>query len=128
MSLFKKEYLSAFLENQGRLFDEPVANTPEEADDFLVDCMAEVVDSIEEVRECLDGFGMDMSDLTDEELADEFKKLACSVVGVARLARSLIDDVIYFRIEVRYMLVLQHFGHELDIVLGVLSYKSGIRI
>jgi phage-related minor tail protein len=47
-----------------------VANTPEEADDFLVDCMAEVVDSIEEVRECLDGFGMDMSDLTDEELAD----------------------------------------------------------
>ena len=70
MSLFKKEYLSAFLENQGRLFDEPVANTPEEADDFLVDCMAEVVDSIEEVREYLDGFGMDMSDLTDEELAD----------------------------------------------------------
>ena len=70
MSLFKEEYLHAFLENQGRLFDEPVANTPEEADDFLVDCMAEVVDSLDEVRECLDGFGMDMSDLDDEELSE----------------------------------------------------------
>lgn len=70
MSLFKGEYLDAFLENQGRLFDEPVANTPEEADDFLVDCMAEVVNNIEEVRECMDGFGMDTSDMTDEELAE----------------------------------------------------------
>ncbi len=70
MSVFKREYLEAFLENQGQLFDRPVAETVEEADDFLVDCLAEVVDSIDEVRECLDGFGMDMSDLDDEELAE----------------------------------------------------------
>ena len=70
MSLFKEEYLNAFLENQGRLFDKPVAETPEEADDFLVDCMAEVVDNLEEVRETLDGFGMDVSDMSDEELSE----------------------------------------------------------
>ncbi|MCR5294821.1 MAG: glyoxalase [Lachnospiraceae bacterium] len=70
MSYFKKEYLESFLENQGRLFDRPVADTLEEADSFLVDCMAEVADSPEEIRECLDGFGMDFSDLSDRELLE----------------------------------------------------------
>ena len=39
---YKKEYLEAFLKNQGQLFDEPVAETLEEADEFLQDCMAYV--------------------------------------------------------------------------------------
>jgi phage-related minor tail protein len=70
MHEYDEAVIRCFLENQGQLFDKPVAETVEEADDFLVDCLAEVVDSIDEVRECLDEFGMDMSDLDDEELAE----------------------------------------------------------
>lgn len=50
---YDEECLKAFLKNQGRLFDEPVAETLEEAEAFLEDCMAAVVDSIEEVRQFL---------------------------------------------------------------------------
>ena len=40
-----------FLKKQSQLFDEPVAETMEEAEAFLEDCMAVVVDSLDEVRE-----------------------------------------------------------------------------
>ena len=53
MAEFTNEYLDAFLENQDRLFDQPVAETREEAEAFLEDCMAEIVDSLEDVREYL---------------------------------------------------------------------------
>ena len=71
MSLFKKEYLSAFLENQGRLFDEPVAETREEAEAFLEDCMAQVVPSLKDVRDWLDETGMDISGMSDEEILEQ---------------------------------------------------------
>ena len=44
--MFDKEVINCFLENQGQLFDEDVATTETEAQDFLEDTMAEVVDSI----------------------------------------------------------------------------------
>ena len=48
-----KEYddavLECFLKNQGQLFPEPVAETLEEAEEFLEDCMATVAESLEEV-------------------------------------------------------------------------------
>ena len=62
-----------FLKEQGKLFDEPVAETLEEAKDFLEDCFAQVFDSIEEVREYLDEEGMDVSGMSDEELEDELE-------------------------------------------------------
>ena len=37
MSAYSKECLETFLKNQGQLFDEPVAETLEEADWFLED-------------------------------------------------------------------------------------------
>ena len=46
--------LKCFLENQGQLFPEDVASTMEEAEAFLEDCMAVVVDSPEEVEDYLD--------------------------------------------------------------------------
>lgn len=71
------EYLDkcaeVFLKKQGKLFDEPVAETLEEAKDFLEDCFAQVFDSIEEVREYLDEEGMDVSGMSDEELEDELE-------------------------------------------------------
>ena len=51
--------LRCFLENQGQLFPEDVASTPEEAEAFLEDCMAVVVDSAEEVEEYLEEEGLD---------------------------------------------------------------------
>lgn len=71
------EYLDkcaeVFLKEQGKLFNEPVAETLEEAKDFLEDCFAQVFDSIEEVREYLDEEGMDVSGMSDEELEDELE-------------------------------------------------------
>ena len=51
---YDEECLKTFLKNQGQLFDEAVAGTLEEAEAFLEDCMAVVVDSISEVREFLE--------------------------------------------------------------------------
>ena len=38
--MYTKESIETFLKEQGRLYDEPVAETPEEAEEFLEDCMA----------------------------------------------------------------------------------------
>jgi len=62
--------LKVFLKNQGQLFDEPVAESMEEAESFLEDCMAVVVDSLDEVREFLDEEGMDVDGMSDEELEE----------------------------------------------------------
>jgi hypothetical protein len=42
---YDEECLQTFLEKQGQLFDEPVAGTMEEAEAFLEDCMATVVNN-----------------------------------------------------------------------------------
>mgnify|MGYP000162807778 CR=1 FL=1 len=59
-----------FLEHQNQLFDEPVAENLEEAEEFLEDCMAVVVDSLEDVREYLEESGMDVSGMSDEEVEE----------------------------------------------------------
>ena len=68
--MYTKESVEIFLKNQGRLYDEPVAENAEEAEEFLEDCMAVEVESIKEVRKYLDEAGADVSGMTDEELED----------------------------------------------------------
>ena len=68
--MYKKEYVQTFLEKQGQLFDEPVAENYEEAEAFLEDCMAVVVDSIREVREYLSGMGADVDGMTEDDLKE----------------------------------------------------------
>ena len=68
--IYKKEYLETFLKNQSQLFDEPVAENYEEAETFLEDCMAVVVDSIREVREYLSGMGADVDGMTEDDLKE----------------------------------------------------------
>ena len=70
MSEFREEDLLVFLENQTKLFDEPVAETPKEAEAFLEDCMAVVAGLIEEVREYFEEAGADISGMTAEELEE----------------------------------------------------------
>ncbi len=67
---YSEECLRTFLKNQEKLFDEPVAETLEEAEAFLEDCMAVVVDSIEEVREYFEEEGVDVDGMSPEELAE----------------------------------------------------------
>lgn len=73
---YDEECLQTFLKRQGQLFDEPVAATPEEAEAFLEDCVAAVVNSIEEVREFLQEEGMDVDGMTMEEIEESAEVFA----------------------------------------------------
>ncbi|MCI5481167.1 MAG: glyoxalase [Lachnospiraceae bacterium] len=75
---YEKEILETFLKLQGQLFDEPVAETLEEADEFLGDCMATVVDSAKEVREYFEESGADVDGMSMEELLDASEVFALS--------------------------------------------------
>ena len=68
--MFTEECINTFLENQEQLFPQAVAESYEAAEALLEDCMAQVVDSIEEVREYLEEAGADVEGMSDEELED----------------------------------------------------------
>ena len=68
--MFTEECINTFLENQEQLFPQAVTESYEAAEAFLEDCMAQVVDSIEEVREYLEESGADVEGMSDEELED----------------------------------------------------------
>lgn len=70
MNDYSEECIYTFLKNQGQLFDQPVAESYDEAEAFLEDCMAVVVDSISEVREYLDQSGMDVDGMSRTELEE----------------------------------------------------------
>ena len=67
---YDDEVLEVFLEKQEQLFSEPVAETPEEAEEFLEDCMAVVCKNIREVREYFDEAGTDIAGMSDEDLLE----------------------------------------------------------
>ena len=67
---YDEECLQTFLNMQSQLFDEPVAETLEEAEAFLEDCMAVVVDSIKDVAAFFREEGIDMEDMSMEELEE----------------------------------------------------------
>ena len=67
---YDEECLLTFLKTQGQLFDEPVAQTVPEAEAFLEECMAVVLDSREEVKEYFEENGTDVEGMSLEELED----------------------------------------------------------
>ena len=62
--------LRCFLKNQLQLFPVEVAETLEEAENFLEECLAVVVDSVEEVIEYFEDEGIDMEGAMDEEILE----------------------------------------------------------
>lgn len=66
---YDDEVLEVFLENQSQLFDENVASTKEEAEDFLDMCMAVVCDNLKEVKEYLSEIG-DISGMNEAEIKE----------------------------------------------------------
>lgn len=70
---FDDKVLDAFLEQQEKLFPEIVAETREEADDFLAECMAVVVESKKEVWDYFEEEGVDIAEMDEADIleADE---------------------------------------------------------
>ncbi len=73
MVQFDEKVLDAFLEQQEKLFPEAVAETREEADDFLAECMAVVVESKKEVWDYFEEEGVDIAEMDEDDIleADE---------------------------------------------------------
>lgn len=74
---YDEDCLKVFLKNQSQLFDEPVAETLEEAEAFLEDCMAVIVDSLQEVREYFEENGADVDGMQMKSLRRLLKCLHC---------------------------------------------------
>lgn len=73
---YKKEYVETFLKNQEQLFDEPVAENLEEAEEFLEDCMAYVADNYQAVKDYFEENGADTAGMTKEELLEQAEVFA----------------------------------------------------
>ena len=67
---YDDEVLECFLTHQQQLFSENVAETPEEAEEFLEDCMAVVCKNLKEVKDYFDEAGMDIAGMSDEDILD----------------------------------------------------------
>ncbi len=70
MNEYDETCLEYFLEHQLQLFDEKVANNPEEAEEFLEDCMAVVCRNLKEVRAYFKEEGADIVHMSDDDLED----------------------------------------------------------
>ncbi len=74
MHEFDDVVLQCFLDNQSQLFpEEDVVSTLEEAENFLEECFAVVVNSVDEVWEYFEEEGVDLEGATGDEIleADE---------------------------------------------------------
>ena len=67
---YDDEVIEVFLEKQEQLFPEIVAETPEEAEEFLEDCMAVVCKNLREVKEYFEEAGTDISGMSDDEILE----------------------------------------------------------
>lgn len=70
MSEYDEICLEYFLKHQLQLFDEKVAKNPEEAEEFLEDCMAVVCKDIREVREYFEEEGADIAQMSNDDLEE----------------------------------------------------------
>ena len=76
MNEYDEDVLEVFLAKQEQLFSEPVADSPEEAEAFLEDCMAVVVSSLKEVKDYFEEAGTDIAGMSDEELKEQSEVFA----------------------------------------------------
>ena len=70
MNEYDEECLQVFLEKQLQLFQEEVATTPEEAEEFLSDCMAVICKDLKDVKDYFDEEGVDISGLSLDNLEE----------------------------------------------------------
>ena len=70
MHEYDEAVLNCFLKSQLKLLPEKVARNIDEAEAFLEECMAVVVDSIDEVWQYFDEEGIDLEGQEKEEIVD----------------------------------------------------------
>ena len=70
MNEYDDECLRVFLENQGQLFEDSVAETPEEAEAILEECLAVVCNGLDDVRDYMEERGLDVDGISDEMLEE----------------------------------------------------------
>jgi CO dehydrogenase/acetyl-CoA synthase epsilon subunit len=70
MNEYDEECLLTFLKKQSQLFDEPVAETMEEAEEFLEDCMAVVCKNLKEVKAYFEDQGADIEGMSLKDLEE----------------------------------------------------------
>lgn len=70
MNQYDEICLNYFLKHQSQLFREEVASTQEEAEEFLEDCLAVVLNSLQEVKDYLDESGADVMDMSLKEIEE----------------------------------------------------------
>ena len=68
--MYDEVCLQCFLDNQLKLFPEKVAESLEEAEEFLEDCMAVVCKNVKEVKAYWEGCGIDISRMSIEEIKE----------------------------------------------------------
>ena len=73
---YDDEVLEVFLEKQGQLFPENVAESLEEAEEFLDDCIAVVCKNFREVKEYFEEAGTDIAGMTDEDILESSEVFA----------------------------------------------------
>ncbi|MCI9386213.1 MAG: glyoxalase [Lachnospiraceae bacterium] len=70
MHEYDEAVLKCFLENQLQLLPEKVADNIDEAEAFLEECVAVVVDSVDEVWDYFNEEGIDLEGQEKEEIVD----------------------------------------------------------
>ena len=70
MQEFDEAVLQCFLDNQEQLFSKTVMSTYEEAEEFLVDSMAVIVNSVAEVWEFFEEEGIDTDGMTEDDIIE----------------------------------------------------------
>ena len=68
MQEYDESVIKCFLENQLNLFPEIVAENIEEAEEFLEDCMAIVVNGVDAVWEYFEEQGIDIEGLSKDDI------------------------------------------------------------
>ncbi len=70
MKEYDEKVLQCFLEKQQQLFPERVAETEEEAEEFLEDCMAVVAGSMKEVWEYFEEEDVDLEGMGEKDILE----------------------------------------------------------
>lgn len=78
MDGYEMECAEVFLKEQEKLLGETVFETVEEVLDFLEECFAVVLNSPQEIREYWDESGMDVQNMTEEEILESAEVFSLS--------------------------------------------------
>ena len=70
MQEFDEAVLQCFLDNQEQLFSKTVMSTYEEAEEFLTDSMAVIVNSVKEGWEFFEEEGLDTDGMTEDDIIE----------------------------------------------------------